>query len=88
MVMRDGWVMVAVRPGRRELASLSTSAARSVIEDRARLRQRDAGEPLDELVHGRVVFQVIEQCGDWDPSAAEHPGPAHAAGVALDGWAG
>lgn len=64
------------------------SAAGGVLLDGSSLLGRDARDPLDEDMHGRIAFEVLEQGGHRNSSAAEHPGPAHKRGVTLDNGAG
>jgi hypothetical protein len=58
-----------------------------VFKDNAGLLKRHAREPLDELVNGSVVFEVLEERSHWYARASKHPGSAHAGGVALNGRA-
>lgn len=62
-------------------------AAGGVLQDGARLRQRDAREPLEELLNRNVVLEVLEEGCHRDSGAAKHPCPAEPFGVSLDGWA-
>jgi hypothetical protein len=52
------------------------------------LLQRDAGKPLNELVHLRAILEVLEQRGNRHACATEHPGSADQFGVPLDSEAG
>lgn len=54
----------------------------------ARLSQGNAGKPLDELVNGRILFEILEKCGNRHPRAAENPGTTYAFRVAFDIGAG
>lgn len=50
----------------------------------ANLINGDAGKPLNELRYECAVFEVLEECCDRHPSAAERPGSAHALRIAFD----
>jgi hypothetical protein len=51
------------------------------------LFKRYAGEPLDELMDGRVVFQVFEERSHRHSGAAKNPSATYASGVAINGSA-
>lgn len=55
-----------------------------VFQNRARLLDRDAGEPVDELNDRRAALQVFEQRRDLHARAFEDKGPADAIRIALD----
>jgi hypothetical protein len=56
--------------------SSALGAATCVLQDGTHLFTRHAGKPLDKLVDGRIVFEILEQCGDGYACTAEHPGSA------------
>ena len=58
-----------------------------MLQDAAHLVERNTGEALDELVDGRPVFEVLEECRDGHSRTAKDPGSAIARRVALHGWA-
>lgn len=58
-----------------------------VFKHRARLVRRDTWEPLDEVEHRRVVFEVLEQRRDGHPCASKDPSAAHTVGVSFYGRA-
>ena len=45
----------------------------------------DARKPIDELVHGSVVFKVFKQRCHRHPRAEKHPRTADNSGVSFDG---
>lgn len=59
--------------------------ARRMLQNRPNLRQRHAGEPLDELGRVRAVFEILEQRCDGHAGTAKNPVTAVALRVALDG---
>ena len=59
------------------------SAARGMLQHGSRLLDRNAREPLDELVQRSVVFEVLEQRCDGHARAPEHPCAAEDGGVLL-----
>jgi hypothetical protein len=48
------------------------------------LFQGDAREPLNEIGDLGTVFEVLEERGDRNSSAAKDPSPADPLGIALD----
>ncbi len=60
----------------------------SVLQNGARLLERYARKPLDELVNGRVVLEVFEERGHGNSRAAEDPGAAYTGRVTLNSSAG
>lgn len=58
-----------------------------MFEYNARLVKRHAWEPLDELMDGCVIFQVLEERRHRHARASEDPGAADASRVKLDGCA-
>ena len=59
-------------------------ASRGMFQHVAGLVQRDAGEPLQKLMNGCAVFEVLEQGGSRYTGATKYPGPAHACRVAFN----
>jgi hypothetical protein len=59
-----------------------------VLQDVTCLKQGNAREPLDELMHRSVFFEVREERGDRDPCASDNPCTTYAIRVALDIGAG
>jgi hypothetical protein len=55
-----------------------------VLQDVTNLRQGNAGEPLNELMDRRVIFEVLEERGNRNPRASENPSTTDAIRVALD----
>ena len=62
--------------------------ARRVLQDGTHLFERDAGEPLDELMRRCIVLKVLEEGGNGHSGAAEHPSSAVPLWVLLDRVAG
>ena len=60
---------------------------RSVFENSADLLKGYACEPLHELRHLRAVLQILEQGGDRNARATEHPGAADTFGITFYCWA-
>ena len=58
-----------------------------MLEYGACLLERHAGEPLDELMDGCVVFEILEERCHRHARPTENPCAAEASGVALDGSA-
>lgn len=46
------------------------------LEDVEDLLPRYPGEPFEELVQRRAIFEILEQRLYRDPRSAKHPGPA------------
>ena len=63
-------------------------ALRRVFEHCARLIQCDTGEPLDKLLHGSAVFEILEQGRDWDASSLEDPSTTYPGRITLGSRAG
>ena len=61
-----------------------SEAQLSVLEDGFDLLAGNAGEPVEEIVHARTRFEVLEQRLDRHTRALEYPGTTHLARVALD----
>jgi hypothetical protein len=59
-----------------------------VFKNGPRLRQTDAGEPFNELVDRRTVFQILKQCRYRYSRATKKPGAAVALSIALNGITG
>lgn len=55
-----------------------------MVEDSGNLRLAHAGEPRQELIHGRAVVQVLEERRDGHARAAEDPHPARARRTPLN----
>lgn len=66
----------------------SQRAARSVLQDFTRLRNRDTREPLDKLLNRRAVFEVLEQRCDGNSRTLENPCSTNAARVVFDSRTG
>jgi hypothetical protein len=60
----------------------------SVLENDARLLKRCSREPFDELVKGRVVFEVLKERRHGHSRAAKDPGTAYASRITLDSSTG
>ncbi len=54
-----------------------------MLEDGFDLPARDAREPLEKLLDGRPILEVLEQSLDRDPGAFEGPGSAEPVGSLL-----
>ena len=54
-----------------------------MLQNGASLLGRDAGEPFDELMERRVVFEILEQGRNRYPRAAKYPGAAYPSWVML-----
>lgn len=59
-----------------------------MLKHNARLLKRHAGKPLNELMDGSVVFEVLEERCHRHARASKDPRTANASGIALDGSAG
>jgi len=62
--------------------------ASRVLQDSTYLFNRDAGEPLDELVYRCIVLKILEEGGNGHARTAEHPSSAIPLRVLLDCVAG
>jgi len=58
-----------------------------MLEHGVHLFTRHPGKPLQELLDGRVTFEVLEQRLHGHPRSFEEPGPTHLSGDALYGRA-
>ena len=59
-----------------------------MLQDRANLLQRHAGEPLHKLGHERTVFKIFKQRCHGHAGTTEYPGAADALRVTLYRWTG
>lgn len=59
-----------------------------MVEDGPYLLARDAWEPLQEIVHGSIVLEILEERGHRHARAAKQPSTAVAIGIAFDRRAG
>jgi hypothetical protein len=69
-------------------SSRGQRASRRVLEHGTGLLQRNTGEPLDELINVRAVFEVLEQREDRHARATEHPCSTDPIRMPLGGGAG
>jgi hypothetical protein len=63
----------------------SQRAARRMLKDGAHLFEGDSRKPLDELRYLSAVFEILKQRRYGHSGTAEHPGPADATWIPLDG---
>jgi hypothetical protein len=54
-----------------------------MLEHSVDLPPCDSGEPLQKIVHGSAIFEILEERFDWDPSACKRPGAADPVGCTL-----
>ena len=59
-----------------------------MLQHRAHLFERDAGEPLDELRHQGAIFKVLEERRNGHARTPKNPCPAHATRDPFDERAG
>jgi hypothetical protein len=55
-----------------------------VFQDVTSLRQGNAWEPLNELMHRGIFFKILKKRGNRNPRASKNPSTTYAIRVALD----
>lgn len=61
-------------------------AALGVFQHGLDLFACDSGEPFEEVVNSRAVFEILEKGSDRHARALEHPGAANFIRHAFDRW--
>ena len=67
------------------LVSLNVGGTNCVLKNSVHLGSRDSWKPLEKIIDGRTVSEVLEEGAHWNPSATEHPSAAHSPERTLDG---
>jgi len=80
---RDGSALIEKNPH----SGGDLCTPRRVFQHGADLIQRDSGEPLHELASLSAVFEVLEERGYRNASAAKYPAAAHETGTPFDSLA-
>jgi hypothetical protein len=48
-----------------------------MLKDSLNLLSCDTGEPLEKVISGRPISEILEQRGNRNPSATKNPSSAH-----------